>query len=100
MIYAVLPLTSSHVTGAHFNKKYVVLVIPRKSEHCLAKPTVFLKKCCALPRNLEHVRLEKCFFCFLRGNSMSVGIKSHAFMVKSGGNWPNHGVLLSEMGGQ
>lgn len=46
MIYAVLPLTSSHVTGAHFSKRYVVLVIPRKSEHCLPKLTFFKEVLC------------------------------------------------------
>lgn len=43
MIDVVLLLTSSHVTGAYFNKSFVVLVIPRKSAHCLPKPT-FLKE--------------------------------------------------------
>lgn len=46
MIYAVLPLTSSYVTGALFNKSYVVLVIPRKSAHCLPKPLVFEEEMC------------------------------------------------------
>lgn len=46
MIYAVLPLTSSHVTGAYFNKRYVVLVIPRKSAHCLPKLTFLKEELC------------------------------------------------------
>lgn len=80
MIYAALPLTSPHVSEAYFNKRYVVLVIPRKSAHCWPRHT-FLELCFAKKPGACQTR--KMLLLVPEGNSVCVGIKSHAFMVKN-----------------
>lgn len=96
MIYAVLPLTSPHVSEAYFNKRYVVLVIPRKSAHCWPKHT-FLELCfakkpgaCQTRKMLLLVPERKLCVCGYKVTCL------HG--KKCGGNWPNNGVLLPEEG--
>lgn len=81
MISAVLLLTSSYFTAVMFNKRWVVLVIPRKSACCLPKPPVLEKKH-ALPRDLWNVRLGKCSWC-QKGKSACVYVKACAFTVST-----------------